>query len=243
MPSFQILYENDHQMRAQALATSLVNDAIADDIDKTPEKVAGLKTLIFWGHGNQVALCNKSGRGIVEIINAWKKLNSDLKTVEIITCNSRHFDEKVKSTKPTKHIKSVLTHLGSEKRINNSIAKVVKRGLKYSLYPSIRKIRVLSMPESVRGSYKQHSILYWDPPSTSWCYVTGATEPEMFTTGTNIKYTKKMPPDPLSQWDDARTGDFPTRLAAAKIDFPSADYSDCVAGPLNTLRDVLVEIN
>ena len=222
MPSFQILSENDHQKRSQALATSLVNDAIADDIDKTPQKVTGLKTLIFWGHGNQIALCNKSAREIVEIINAWKKLNSDLKTVEIITCNSRHFDEKVKNTKPKKHIKSVLTHLGSGQRINNSIAKQVKRGLKYSLYPSIRKIRVLSMPESVRGSYKQHSILYWDPPSTSWCYVTGATEPEMFTTGTNIKYTKKMPPDPLSQWDDARTGDFPTRLAAAKIDFPSA---------------------
>lgn len=260
MPEIHILYEaKDHLNKATALMNSLANTATIDPVDANPAAIAGLKTLIFWGHGSATGLCDKTGREILRIINDWKSLNSDLSTVEIITCNSRHFDDvwlpkhnesgivrdskgKAVPDKPKVHLKSRLAHVGRGKKINNSMAKQVKRGLKYSIHSSIRNTRLKSMPESVNGSFNQYSILYFETTTFTWCYVTGPTEAEMFEMGNNISKTKKTPPDPYVKWGKAREGDFPTKLAAAKLDFPEADFTDVQAGSIGDLRDILVEI-
>lgn len=244
MPSIQILFEGDHKLRADTLANSLANDALSDPVDKKPVKVAGLKRLVFWGHGDKGSLCHKPARDIVQLIKDWKSLNDGLKTVEILTCNARHFtDTTAGDVVPEKHLKSLLTHMDKDKRIDNSMAKQIKRGLKYSIYPSVRKLKLLAMPVSVNGGHNQTSILYWDGNTTSWCYVTGANDPEMFRISNNIKLIKRNPPDPSRKWGSPRAGDFPTKLAAAQVEFPSpTDYLDTIAGDLTTLRNVLVEI-
>src|SRR5262245_17113559 len=94
MPSIVILYDpKDHTDRALAMKNTLNNEARVGTIDARPVDVTGLKTLIIWGHGSHTGLCNKTGKEIVAIIAAWKAKNPDLKTVEIITCNSMHFDD------------------------------------------------------------------------------------------------------------------------------------------------------
>lgn len=226
-----------------ALKNALAADAVADPIDLKPVKIKGLETLIFWGHGSHTGLCGKVASEIIKLIDKWKDKNSDLKRVEIITCNSRHFDDNwLAGTKPAKYWQSQLMHLGANDRINDSIAKQIKRGMKYSVYPSIRKIKIMSMPESGRGNYKQYSILYWDLATTSWCYVTGGSEADMFEIGNNIKMTKSTGTDPQILWGKPRVGDFPTKLAAAKLDFPAGDYADVEAGDLTVLRNILVEV-
>ena len=244
MTSIQILYESDHQDRAVALMGALTNSAVAGPMDTTPVKIKGLKTLIFWGHGQSSILCNMNSKAVIATIIAWKTLNSDLKVVEVITCNARHYDNKFWNATVTVHRKSKMMH-NSGSPINNSIVKQIKRGLKYNINPALWSIKVLALPESVRGSLNQYSILYWDAATTSWCYVTGRTETEMFTVGACIKQSKKLKPDPTNiddRYDAPRTGDFPARVAAAKIDFPKEDYSDVIAGKLFELRDHLVEV-
>lgn len=254
MPPIQILYEADHQQRAQVLMNSLAADAVADPVDVAPKRVDGLTTLVLWGHGSHTGLCGlNNGKEVVQRINQWKDLNSGLKTVEIITCNSRHFDDswltarndkdEVVQLKPKVYLKSRLTHLGAGDRINNSMAKQVKRGLKYSIYPSIRKIKVMSMPEALGGAFNQYSILYWEGVTNSWCYVIGPTEKDMREIGNNISMTKRNPPQQGFIWGKARTGDYPSRFAAAQIDFPTTDYSDVTAGGIADLRGILVEVH
>lgn len=261
MSSIHILYEaKDHQNKATALMNSLANTATIDPVDAVPRKIVGLTTLIFWGHGSATGLCDKSSAEILKIIYRWRDLNSGLNTIEIITCNSRHFDDvwlpktdktgaikrdssgKAIPDAPKTYLASQIAHMGSGKKINNSMAKQIKRGLKYSIYPSMRRLTLKSMPESVNGSFKQYSILYFETVTFTWCYVTGATEQEMFAMGNNISKLKKVPADPHVLWGGARPGDFPTRLASAKIDFPDADFTDVKAGMINELRDILVDI-
>ncbi len=254
MASIQILYEADHQKRSQVLVNSLANEAVADPADVNPKRVAGLKTLIFWGHGSHTGLCGmNSGAEVIRRINQWKGLNPDLKTVEIITCNSRHFDDswltkrndkdKIVQMKPKVHLKSALAHLGGGSRINNSMGKQIKRGLKYSIYPSIRKIKVLSMPEASAGAHNQYSILYWEGITNTWCYVIGPSEKDMREIGNNIGMSKRNPPQDGLLWGKARDGDYPSRLIAAQRDFPNADYTDVKAGQVADLRGILVEIH
>lgn len=261
MPAILILYEADHLNKATALMNALNNTARIDPVDTNPIKIAGLTTLIFWGHGSATGLCRKSGDEIIRIIKEWKAVNKDLETVEIITCNSRHFDDNwlgktgkdgkaLRDSKgkqiddaPAVYLKSRIAHAISGAKINNSMAKQVKRGLKYSVWPSIRKIKLKSMPESVNGSFNQYSILYFDPATSTWCYVTGPSEREMFIMGNNIKQKKKAPPEEGVVWGGPRPGSFPVKLAGARVDFPNADFTDVQAGLIGDLRNVLVDIH
>jgi len=89
----QILYEvtnqkDSHSERAAALG-AFIGAAKWDAIGGSAVR-RGIHTLIFWGHGSILTLCGKNADAIVEIIKSWKALNPDLKTVEVITCNSRH---------------------------------------------------------------------------------------------------------------------------------------------------------
>lgn len=249
MTTIQILYEDDHQQRALALSTALVNQAAADPVSVAPKAVQGLRTLVFWGHGDKDALCRLSSREVVRLIGQWHALNPTLDAVEIITCNARHYDDawltktddkgKISKIKPKTHLHSYLAHALSGKRINNSMAKQVKRGLKYGRDSKVQKIQLKSMPESLNGSHNQYSILYWDQSSFSWCYVTGSSTADMFEMGNNIKLTKSSGSDPSKKWGPARKGSFPEKVEAAKLEFPNADFTDVKAGKLAELRNML----
>jgi hypothetical protein len=266
MPALHILYEaKDHQNKAQALENASAHSATIDPADATPRKITGLNTLVFWGHGDENKLCGLTSSEILKTVSKWRDKNSKLNTVEIITCNARHFEDKpiAKTTTtadghvtartdskgkqimntPKVYLKSMLTHLGDGQRINNSMAKQVKRGLKYSIYPSLRDLHLKSMPESSAGAFQNSSILLWEQATTSWCYICAPSQPEMFAIQKNIQYTKRNPPDPVHEHGGARTGDFPTRLAAAKIDFPASNYSDVQAGMIVNLRTILVPVH
>ncbi|MGI4879761.1 MAG: hypothetical protein ACRYG4_19970 [Janthinobacterium lividum] len=228
-------------MRADTLMNSLAHDAVSDLITVVPVAVAGLTTLILWGHGNDTGLCGKNAQAIVATIKAWRTLNPNLKTVEIITCNSRHFSDHPGGVQPEKFWKSQISHLFS--RINNSMAKQVKRGLKYSSSDALKSIKVKSMPESTNGNFGKYSILYWQQTTSTWCYVIGDTEPGMFDLGFHVSHKKKIPADPINPHGGVRAGDFVVRLAAAKIDFATADFSNVTAGILTDLRGILVDVS
>lgn len=173
MGDIAILYEADHDMRAIALQVSLTNRATTYPVDAQPCKQDGLKTIIFWGHGDEHALCGKSADGIYRLIKEWKNLNDGLDTIEILTCNSAHWRPFAKDNKPKSYVRSKITHLGG-KMINNSFNKQVKRSLKYSSHNSLKKIHVKGMPFSEQtGHHAAVSILLWDKDTSTWALVPG----------------------------------------------------------------------
>jgi hypothetical protein len=124
----------------------------------------GLDTLVFWGHGDAYRLCNKTPNDMVKTISAWKKLNPQLNTVELITCNARHF------TGP-----------------NDSYANQLKKGLRSGFRSSTRNITVKALPVTVSGSQNAFSILLAEPNTKSWCYVTGpGTDDKIMFQGANL---------------------------------------------------------
>ena len=101
---------------------------------------------------------------MVKVIAAWKKLNSQLNTVELITCNARHFT-------------------GS----TDSFANQLKKGLHSGLLSSTRSITVKALPVTVTGSQNAFSILLADTNTKSWCYVTGpGTDDKIMFEGANL---------------------------------------------------------
>ena len=88
MATLVIWGEDDHKVRAEALATSY--NTTAQKVTVKPRKVADLETLVFWGHGTSTEFCELDSDKFVALIAAWKKLNSKLKTIEMLTCNIRH---------------------------------------------------------------------------------------------------------------------------------------------------------
>ncbi|UAJ09995.1 hypothetical protein [Polymorphobacter megasporae] len=241
MPSIQILSEADHKIRADTLMNSLAHDAVSDIITVVPAVVAGLSTLVLWGHGNDTALCGRNAQAMIALIKAWRDINPGLRNVEIITCNSRHFVDHPGGVAPATFWRSQLAHPFS--RINNSMAKQIKRGLKYSSSTALKAIKLKSMPESTSGSFGTYSILYWQQISSTWCYCIGDTEPGMFKLGAYVAYQKKIPIDLVNPHGAVRAGDFVAKLAAAKIDYPAVNFGNVSAGILTTLRGILVDIN
>jgi len=226
MGDIAILYEADHDMRAIALETSLVNQATAYPVDAQPCKQAGLKTIIFWGHGDEHALCGKTADAIYRLIKEWKKLNDGLDTIEILTCNSAHWRPSTdKADRAKRHWQSQLTHMGS-KEINDSFNKQIKRALKYSSHGSLKKIHVKGMPFSGQTGHKNTvSILLWDKDTSTWALIPGRTITGRSDQVMNWKKQMliiKMKPPPLIadqawEWYDGEnlSGPLPDRLAKA----------------------------
>lgn len=225
MGDIAILYEADHDMRALALEVSLSNRATTYPIDAQPCKHAGLRTIIFWGHGDEHGLCGKSTNEIYTTIRNWKKLNDKLETIEILTCNSAHWRPFVKDNKPKSYFQSKITHLGG-KQINNSFNKQIKRALKYSSHRYLRDIRVKGMPYSDQtGHQGAVSILLWDKDTSTWALVPGraikGNSDQIMNWKKQMLILKMKPPpfiaDQPWEWYDSEnlSGPFPQRLADA----------------------------
>ncbi|MFO7855749.1 MAG: hypothetical protein R6V44_11110 [Paracoccaceae bacterium] len=145
MTTLVIWGEDDHKARAQTLANACAAQAQA--VGRKPKKVSGLDTLTFWGHGDASKFCGLDADEFVDFVSAWRKANSGLRTVEMLTCNARHrqgtygdsYTERVATKLTTKH-----------------------DGIRF---------RALPVATSAGGRTCEFSILKWHPGTTTWAYV------------------------------------------------------------------------
>ena len=143
-----VLWGNDHEDRGKELAIAYAGES--RDAKKSPKKVSSLTRLSFWGHGIPTNFCEMSVDEFVEKLRGWKKKNSNLSSVDILTCNGRFsgdgqmsFTDKVQDTmrKPTNAI--------------------------------IQGIELRALPNRTTPSGKscKYSILSRDSTTKSWSYV------------------------------------------------------------------------
>ena len=144
MVALVIWGEDDHQVRAKALATTY--NTTAQKINVKPKKITGLDTLVFWGHGDTQRFCGFESTPFVELVTVWKKLNSDLRTIEMLTCNARHRQ----STSPDSYTEQVVKKLTTK-----------HKDLKFKALP---------IAVTKAGSTSDFSILKWHASNT-WAYI------------------------------------------------------------------------
>lgn len=218
--TLQILWKDDHQARAESMA-GLLPYAKAGEIDATkPVKIKGLTTLAFWGHGDATQICDKSPAGLVEIVKAWKKRNPGLRTVELITCNSRHY-------KPTPTGKGT------------SFANKFKQKLHSGVLSSTKDITVKAMPKSISGKANAWSILLADNPTRSWVYVVapGATDSELMQAQALIRFTKTA----TGGYVDYK-GDIADRAQQVVANKAATDQWQMLYGHYDDLRNYVVPV-
>ncbi len=168
MGSLVIWGEDDHENRAKALATSYATTA--QKVTVKPKKVGGLDTLVFWGHGDPTAFCGLNSDAFVALITAWKKANSGLATVEMLTCNARH----KQGGHTDSYTEQVVTKL--TRKLNDI------------------RFRALPVATTAGANTCQFSILKWHPASATWAYIgaTGADDKTMWAASTKLE--DFMPP-------------------------------------------------
>jgi hypothetical protein len=84
-----VLWGNEHEARAKALATAYGEKSSAVPADRKAI-VSADKTLTIWGHGGQTSFSEMTDAQAFELIKNWKAKNSGLETVEFVTCDARH---------------------------------------------------------------------------------------------------------------------------------------------------------
>jgi hypothetical protein len=173
----QILYTADHLNRAQALSAQIPGSRHRF-INVVPSVVPNLDTLVFWGHGTFVSLCDLDVDQLTKLITEWKKLNSGIKNIEIITCNARHF--------PGGH---------------DSFANRLKSKLHSGFMSSTRNLVVKALPTNVGGALNAFSILLADYATNSWCYITapGPNDNAMMAASNLVKKEAKPFGDDVAQ--------------------------------------------
>ncbi len=149
-----ILWGKEHQDRAEALAKT--NKERAIDIHSLQKEPAGKgiqsircpdSTLTIWGHGDAKTFCELSNAEFGVLLKNWKKLNPELKIVEIVTCNARHNADPFSSYAVT-------------------VAKFVRE-----TYPDVA-IRALPIGQN----RNDHSILYANAVTGTFCYITAGSQ-------------------------------------------------------------------
>lgn len=145
MDALVIWGEDDHEKRARAIATTY--NTTAQSVKTKPTKIKALGTLIFWGHGDPISFCGLKAAEFLDLISSWKKLNPKLRTVEILTCNSRHRQGGYSDS----YTEQVVTKLSSE-------------------HTDIR-FRALPVAVATIGQCCQFSILKWHPATATWAYI------------------------------------------------------------------------
>jgi hypothetical protein len=139
--------EKDHEVRAKTLATTYATTAVP--VDSKPKKVKNLDTLVFWGHGVQTEFCGLTPDEFLDLVASWKKLNSNLQTIEILTCNARH--------KQGNHADSYTDELVKKTSTKHA-------GLRFRALP----VAVTKKPETC-----EFSVLKFHAASSTWAYIGG----------------------------------------------------------------------
>jgi hypothetical protein len=228
-----ILYESkpgakdSHEERARELA-AITPGARIGNIDTTPPRPLPfpLDTLIFWGHGDQGQLCGKSAMELCRLIGEWQKLNLELKTVELITCNVRHCDG---ARDP--YADRVKHHLKWDPRIQGTL-----------------KLKVKALPVNVGGKVNAWSILLAHPPTKSWVYITapGITDADMMRAKNLIEFDRGLTGAISYTGDLAKKANKVVSSRASKpMDASGLPFQvkwTMNYGYFNTLRNHLVEV-
>lgn len=143
-----VLWGKDHEERAKELAAAYA--AEVDSAKLAPRKVAGLTRLTFWGHGIPEEFCELKVPAFADLLLDWKKKNSGLDSVEILTCNGR------------------FTGNGTESYVGTLRRLVLQRK-----YAALDGLTFRALPDGTTPSGKtcHYSILSRDPATKSWSYV------------------------------------------------------------------------
>jgi hypothetical protein len=236
MAALVVWGEDDHEVRAKALATTY--NTTAQKLSVKPKSITGLETLVFWGHGDPSAFCSLESTPFVELVATWKKLNSGLRTIEMLTCNARH------------------KQFGFPDSYTEQVVKKLTRK-----HADI-KFKALPIATTKSGNTSDYSILKWHPGSATWAYV-GAPGEDKNMFAACFKLEDFMPPrgdqvgyvralaalkgfkamtttHPFAvkyKYDQGRVDKYNTELAAVKND------AYIIAGTIGLLRWCLTEIN
>lgn len=150
--------DEGHKNRCNALAAATPGASVANASGPAfDKKVLRIHTLTFWGHGDTSRFCGLTATALVAKVKEWVKWNPTIKTVEIITCNSRH---------GTIHSKP-LNDGSIEQSWVKSYTDQVKPGLKKL------GLTVKALPMGMGNSgVMRWSILKFSPATNTWLYVT-----------------------------------------------------------------------
>lgn len=143
-----VLWGKDHEERAKELATAYA--AEYRSAAKPPKKVSGLTRLSCWGHGIPAEFCEMKVVPFADMLLDWKKKNSALDSVEILTCNGRFVGN------------------GQE-----SFTETLRKLLLQPKYAALAQLKLRALPAGTTPSGKtcHYSILNRDPTTKSWSYV------------------------------------------------------------------------
>jgi hypothetical protein len=143
-----VLWGDDHEERAKELAVAYA--AETRGASQSPKKVSGLTRLSYWGHGTPAKFCEMSDLEFAERLLDWKKKNSDLDSVEILTCNGRFSGD------------------GRQSYVDK-----VRSLLLQPKYAALNQLKFRALPAGTTPSGKtcHYSILNRDTTTKSWSYV------------------------------------------------------------------------
>jgi hypothetical protein len=207
----QFLYQGgygSHGPRAEALA-AVTHGSKVSEVSSKASAVQDLDTLTFWGHGDSHQLCGQGVDEIHSVIQAWKKLNPGLKTVEIITCNARH----------------ALNGDPFATRLKNS----------FGYWSGTSDITLKALPTTVTGKNNAWSILLAETIHKSWVYVTapGLDDKLLMEASSLIRFEETASGGKVSY-----RGDIATRADQAVRNNPNRSWT-MNYGYFNTLRACL----
>jgi hypothetical protein len=215
----QIFYGDDgHRARCAALAGatpgSNVVSASSPALDK---KVLKIHTLTFWGHGESSKFCGLTATDFVNKAKEWMKWNPTIKTLEIITCNSRH------GTTESKKL--------DDGTIEQSWVKSYSDQVKPGLKKLGLTVKALPMGMGSGGAHRW-SILKFSAATSTWLYITadGAKDTDFMWPG-----VLKVEDDPLFK----SSKNYVTAGAAVKAHDTLRKYT-IDYGTIGTLRNALV---
>jgi hypothetical protein len=217
----QILYGDEgHKNRCQALAGTVPGCSIADAngpaLDK---KVLNIDTLSFWGHGDASHFCRMTSTEFVDKVKEWMKWNPSIKTLEIITCNSRHGT------------------IDSYKKDDGTVEISWIKSYTDQVKPGLKKLglTVKALPMGMgMGSANRWSVLRFSPTTNTWLYVTGNGEKD---TDEMWPGVNKVENDPLFQ----STKNYVIAGSAVKARDTMRRYT-IDFGSIGNLRDALVTL-
>ncbi|WP_256079638.1 hypothetical protein [Massilia sp. YIM B04103] len=90
-----ILWGKEHRARGEALAAACGETAReAASLEYLSDGIQPVRcsdsTLSIWGHGDAISLAEMLDVELGKLIHSWRKLNPELHTVELVTCDAQH---------------------------------------------------------------------------------------------------------------------------------------------------------
>jgi hypothetical protein len=168
MDTLVIWGDAGHRARSEGLATAY--NTVAWSVKDKPQKVKNLERLVFWGHGDRFRFCGLDPAGFVEFVRDWKKKNSKLTYVEMLTCNVRH-----RQTFADSFCERVVTLLSRKE--------------------SEIRFKALPVLTTKSGKTCEFSILKWQPATATWAYVGGSGDNDDMMNGAANLLEYLMPPN------------------------------------------------